>query len=123
MRVTTDDGVGLATVAVGDPEAPGLLLLHGIGGAKEDFAHHLDALAARHRVVTFDHRGHGESDKPDDERAYFIESGELHVLETTLAETIELLVRFVGADSLRGHLLHDDWRERIASDATLAWLV
>ena len=73
MRVTTDDGVGLATVAAGDPAAPGLLLLHGIGGAKEDFAHHLDALAQRHRVVTFDHRGHGESDKPDDEGAYSLD--------------------------------------------------
>lgn len=73
MRVTTDDGVGLATVAVGDPESPGLLLLHGIGGAKEDFADHLDALSAQHRVVTFDHRGHGESDKPDEERAYSLD--------------------------------------------------
>ena len=73
MRVTTDDGTTLATVATGDPEAPGLLLLHGIGGAKEDFAHHLDALSRRHRVVTFDHRGHGESDKPDDERAYSLD--------------------------------------------------
>jgi len=73
MRVTTDDGVGLVTVAVGDPTAPGLLLLHGIGGAKEDFSHHLDALAEHHRVVTFDHRGHGESDKPDDEGAYSLD--------------------------------------------------
>jgi 3-oxoadipate enol-lactonase len=73
MRLTTDDGVGLATVAAGDPSAPGLLLIHGIGGAKEDFADHLDALAAQHRVVTFDHRGHGESDKPDDPRAYSLD--------------------------------------------------
>jgi 3-oxoadipate enol-lactonase len=73
MRVTTDDGTSLATVATGDPDAPGLLLLHGIGGAKEDFADHLDALAEHHRVVTFDHRGHGESDKPDDEGAYSLD--------------------------------------------------
>jgi pimeloyl-ACP methyl ester carboxylesterase len=73
MRVTTDDGVGLATLAAGDVAAPGLLLLHGIGGAKEDFAHHVDALARDHRVVTFDHRGHGESDKPDDEHAYSLD--------------------------------------------------
>ena len=73
MRVTTDDGVGLAAVAIGDPAAPGLLLVHGIGGAKEDFAHHLDALSERHRVVTFDHRGHGESDKPDDASVYSLD--------------------------------------------------
>ncbi len=46
MRVTVDDGVGLATVAAGPPDAPGLLLVHGFGGAKEDFADHLDALGA-----------------------------------------------------------------------------
>ncbi|HEY4057791.1 MAG TPA: hypothetical protein VGM39_14350 [Kofleriaceae bacterium] len=58
---------------------------------------------------------------PGDDRAYFIESGEIRACKTTLAETIELLVRFVGADSLREHLVHDDWRERIANDPAL-WL-
>jgi pimeloyl-ACP methyl ester carboxylesterase len=73
MRVRTDDDVGLATVAAGDPAAPALLLLHGIGGAKEDFTHHFAALSEEHRVVAFDHRGHGESDKPDDQRAYSLD--------------------------------------------------
>ncbi|CAN5836665.1 hypothetical protein BH11MYX2_BH11MYX2_15300 [soil metagenome] len=54
--------------------------------------------------------------------AYYIESGEIRELKASLAETIELLIRFVGADSLREHLLHDDWRERIAADAALSWL-
>ena len=73
MRVITDDGVGLATVVAGSPEAPGLLLVHGIGGAKEDFADHIDALAKDHRVVAFDHRGHGESDAPHDAAAYSLD--------------------------------------------------
>jgi pimeloyl-ACP methyl ester carboxylesterase len=33
--------------------------------AKEDFADHAP-VANDHTVVVFDHRGHGESDKPDD---------------------------------------------------------
>jgi 3-oxoadipate enol-lactonase len=49
---------------------PGLVLVHGFGGAKEDFSDHIDPLARNHTVVTFDHRGHGESDKPTDPRAY-----------------------------------------------------
>ena len=71
MRMTMDDGVALEVTYTGS--GPGLLLVHGFGGAKEDFADHVDALAARHRVVTFDHRGHGESDKPSDPPAYSLD--------------------------------------------------
>ena len=46
--VTTDDGVALATSVTGsDNDAPTLLLVHGFGGAKEDFADHVEALARR----------------------------------------------------------------------------
>jgi pimeloyl-ACP methyl ester carboxylesterase len=73
MRVVADDGVGLEVVVT--PPGPGargpaLLLLHGIGGAKEDFAGHVEALAALGPVVTYDHRGHGDSDRPEDLAAY-----------------------------------------------------
>jgi 2-succinyl-6-hydroxy-2,4-cyclohexadiene-1-carboxylate synthase len=71
MRMTMDDGVALEVTDTGS--GPGLLLVHGFGGAKEDFADHVDALAAGHRVVTFDHRGHGESDKPSDPSAYSLD--------------------------------------------------
>jgi 3-oxoadipate enol-lactonase len=71
MRVTTDDGAELAVVDAG--EGPLLLLVHGHGGAKEDFTEHFDVLSAHHRVVSFDHRGHGESDKPDELTAYSLD--------------------------------------------------
>ncbi len=112
MRVTTDDGVGLATVAVGDPRAPGLLLVHGIGGAKEDFADHLDALAAHHRVVTFDHRGHGESDKPDDERAYSLDRLAVDIATVVDAHDLHdlrILGHSMGGMAMRRFLLaHPD---------------
>ena len=71
MRVSTDDGVGLAVEVTGS--GPALLLAHGFTGAKEDFADHVDDLARHSTVAIFDHRGHGESDKPDHEDAYSLD--------------------------------------------------
>lgn len=68
MRMAMDDGVGLAVECRGD--GPPALLVHGFGGAKEDFADHVPSLAEHATVVTFDHRGHGSSDHPSDEAAY-----------------------------------------------------
>lgn len=71
MRVTMDDGVALEATDAGS--GPALLLVHGFGGAKEDFADHIDALGERLRVVTFDLRGHGESEGPTDLDAYSLD--------------------------------------------------
>lgn len=71
MRITSSDGVGLRATVTG--QGPALLLVHGFGGAKEDFAEHVDRLAADHTVVTFDHRGHGASDAPDTVDAYSLD--------------------------------------------------
>jgi pimeloyl-ACP methyl ester carboxylesterase len=94
MRVTTDDDVALEVEEAGS--GPGLFLLHGFGGAKEDFADHIDALAARHRVVVFDHRGHGASDKPDDREFYSLDR---------LARDVREVARALGVDRFRllGH--------------------
>jgi pimeloyl-ACP methyl ester carboxylesterase len=79
MRITTSDGIGLAVEVVG--AGPGLLLVHGFGGAKEDFAGHVPTLARDHTVVLFDHRGHGASDKPTDPAAYSIDRLASDILE------------------------------------------
>src|SRR5215213_9424416 len=117
MRVTTDDDVGLETVAAGDPEAPGLLLLHGIGGAKEDFADHLDALSARHRVVTFDHRGHGQSDKPDDAAAYSLDRLAVDTAEVADAHQLHdlrILGHSMGGMVMRRFVIANPGRVRAA---------
>jgi len=94
MRIATDDGVELAVETAGN--GPGLMLVHGFGGAKEDFADHVPTLARDHTVVVFDHRGHGASDKPDDSAMYS--------LERLAADTLQV-ADAVGLDSFRllGH--------------------
>src|SRR5437868_11027576 len=97
MRITTDDGVGLAVERAGD--GPGLLLVHGFGGAKEDFADHVPALARDHTVVVFDHRGHGKSDKPANRDAYSVErlvSDVLAVADAADLSTFRLLGHSMG---------------------------
>lgn len=41
-----------------------VLLLHGLGSSGLDWEYQIPALAAQHRVITLDIRGHGRSDKP-----------------------------------------------------------
>ncbi|NUT44444.1 MAG: alpha/beta hydrolase [Thermoactinospora sp.] len=52
----TDDGAG---------EGPPLLLVHGWGADSHQWSWHIDALAARHRVIAVDLRGHGYSSVPE----------------------------------------------------------
>lgn len=116
MRVTVDDGVTLAAVVEGSPDAPGLLLVHGFGGAKEDFADHIDALARDHLVVAFDHRGHGESDGPDDPAWYSLDRMALDTLavaEATGLRDLRLLGHSMGGMVVRRVVLNRP--ERLAA--------
>jgi 2-succinyl-6-hydroxy-2,4-cyclohexadiene-1-carboxylate synthase len=71
MRIVTDDGVGLAVEQLG--AGPPFVMVHGFTGAQADFADHAPRFAPRSTVVTFDHRGHGESDKPESVEAYTLD--------------------------------------------------
>jgi pimeloyl-ACP methyl ester carboxylesterase len=97
MRITMNDGVELAVEVSG--EGPGLLLVHGLGGGRVDFADHVATLARDHTVVTFDHRGHGDSDKPADPAAYSfarLVEDTLAVADATGLERFRLLGHSMG---------------------------
>ena len=62
-------GAGGVRLAVRDfapptPDAPGLLLHHGLASSARIWDRMIPALTARYRVVAYDARGHGLSGKP-----------------------------------------------------------
>lgn len=63
-RLQTRDGIELHAEVWGD--GPTLLLIQGLGYATWGWARTAPALAERFRVIAFDNRGAGRSDKPDD---------------------------------------------------------
>jgi pimeloyl-ACP methyl ester carboxylesterase len=77
---------------------PAVLLTHGFTGSSADFAKLVGPLAADHTVVTWDLRGHGRSDSPDDPAEYSV--------DLSLADMASLLDR-AGAERaiLVGHSL------------------
>ncbi|GAA2821037.1 alpha/beta hydrolase [Saccharopolyspora taberi] len=70
LTVPTPDGLALAATTHGDPAAPEILFVHGLGQSRLSWQRQVDALADRFRIVTFDLRGHGASSRPDAPDAY-----------------------------------------------------
>jgi pimeloyl-ACP methyl ester carboxylesterase len=60
------DGVRIAVRAVGDPQAPPIVFVHGWAASAKAWVEQLSdlELAARHRLIAVDLRGHGASDIP-----------------------------------------------------------
>jgi pimeloyl-ACP methyl ester carboxylesterase len=56
------NGIGIEYEVRG--EGPALLLIHGLGSCKEDWEPQVAAFAKCYKVISFDLRGHGQSDKP-----------------------------------------------------------
>lgn len=88
-----------------------LMLLHGFTGSREDFVDWFDELAAAGwHVVAPDHRGHGGSQKPDDEEAYSL---------ATLASDAVALADQLGWDEfvLLGHSMGGMVAQLVAIEA------
>lgn len=66
----TKDGLALSGRAYGNPQAPAIVLIHGLGQSRLSWELQVAPLADRFRVVAYDLRGHGDSDKPADAAAY-----------------------------------------------------
>jgi pimeloyl-ACP methyl ester carboxylesterase len=84
---------------------PTLLLSHGYGATSGMFAGNLAALAGSHRVVTWDLRGHGSSDSPEDAASYSAANALADM--TALMAELSVDTAVLGGHSLGGYLSLD----------------
>lgn len=87
-------GVEIAHAVAGGGDATPLVLVHGFTGSSIDWTDVVDGLAVDRRVVTMDHRGHGESTNTGDAATYTLDQ---------LADDLAALLDHLGLD--RFHLL------------------
>lgn len=106
------DGVGIYYEDHGS--GPGMLLTHGYSATSQMWRGQVEALASDHRVLTWDLRGHGQSDSPEDLAAY----AEERVVDdmAALLDHAGLERAVVGGLSLGGYLslaFHVRYPERV----------
>jgi len=100
------DGVQIAyDVVPGPAEATPLLLTHGYGASQAMWRPNLATLAATRTVVTWDMRGHGQTDSPQDPQLYSHE----HTVDDMVAvlDACDIPVAAVGGLSLGGFMSLD----------------
>jgi pimeloyl-ACP methyl ester carboxylesterase len=115
VRYLDRDGVRIAYELHGEGGAgPPLLLSHGYSSSAAMWAPNIEALAADRPVLTWDIRGHGESDSPDDPRLY-TEVVSIQDMAAVL-DACGVERAAVGGLSLGGYLslaFHAQHRERV----------
>jgi pimeloyl-ACP methyl ester carboxylesterase len=102
--VMSADGLRLATYGWGDPEAPPVVAVHGFASGAilnwQASGWVRDLTRGGFRVIAYDQRGHGASDKPHDPAEYSMEllvSDLLAVLDTYLIDETRLVGYSLGA--------------------------
>ena len=71
ISVKTPDGLTIAAQEWGNPAGPEILFIHGFSQSSMSWMRQVDSdLAKEFRLVTYDLRGHGNSDKPLDPARY-----------------------------------------------------
>lgn len=102
--ITTPDGVRLRYWQEGPPNAPNLVFLTGWVQTAAQFKKQVEYFKKNYRVTTYDHRGHGDSDKPSfGYRVYRLAAD----LESLLAQldlrNVTLIGHSMGAAILWAH--------------------
>ena len=104
-------GIRLAYRVWGVPDAPPLLLLHGLGEGAADWAGVAPAFAKDWRVYGPDLRGHGRSDWPGEYSVELMAADALGFLDTLELDRVDLVGHSMGG--LVGYLLAGDHPQRV----------
>jgi pimeloyl-ACP methyl ester carboxylesterase len=94
------DGVSLYYEVHGD--GPPLILTHGFSATSQMWKGQIDALAPHFKVITWDMRGHGQSDYPADQSAYSEEATVADI--AALLDAVGAKDAVVGGLSLGGYM-------------------
>jgi len=71
INVKTPDGLTIAAQEWGNPQGPEILLIHGYAQSHLSWMRQVNSdLAKEFRIITYDLRGHGNSDKPLEKAPY-----------------------------------------------------
>jgi len=71
LRITAADGIGISVQDWGDASGPEIVFIHGMLQSHLSWSKQFDSpLALKFRLITYDFRGHGGSDKPVDPNSY-----------------------------------------------------
>lgn len=97
-RTVTRGDVDLAVFEQGDPDGPTVVLVHGWPDSHRLWDGVAPLLARRHRVITYDTRGHGESTVPDSTSALRIDEYADDLMAVITAVSPDRPVHLVGHD-------------------------
>jgi pimeloyl-ACP methyl ester carboxylesterase len=107
--VTTPDGAGLEVTSRG--EGPAVVLVHGWKASGRIWDRTVAALEGRFRVVTYDLRGMGASDKPDSRYDFDEYADDLAcVLESLALDEVTLVGWSMGCSVALQHMTHGGGR-------------
>jgi len=105
---------GTAYDVAGPDDAYPVVLIHGLGLSRELWANHIPALAATHRVVSYDLYGHGESAPPSTEATLAIYAEQIVELLNDLSLDSAAIVGF-SIGGMINRRLALDYPDRVSS--------
>jgi pimeloyl-ACP methyl ester carboxylesterase len=111
IDVRSPDGTRIHTEVFGPEDGYPIVLAHGITCAIRVWANQITDLAADHRVIAFDHRGHGRSGVPPRRGNYGLDFLAAD-LDAVLAATLAPGERAVIAGHSMGGIAISSWSQR-----------